>query len=67
MKVSIELETENDAFKGDFEGELGRVLRRAKAMIEHIAALEGAEEGEELTFKLKDTNGNTVGLLEVTL
>lgn len=46
----IEIDTSNDAFE-DLEFELGRILRAAARKVEF----------GELDFKLRDSNGNTVG------
>lgn len=50
-KYLIEIDTSNDAFAADFEYELGRILRTAARKVENGG----------LDFKLRDSNGNTVG------
>jgi hypothetical protein len=67
MKITIEFETDNAAFEGElFGGELKKVLNQARlkvlrqrhrppALCEHLESMD----------KLLDTNGNTVGTVEV--
>ena len=50
-KYLIEIDTSNDAEDADFEYELGRILRTAARKVENGV----------LDFKLRDSNGNTVG------
>ena len=54
--VSIEFDTDNDAFVSDRDGGIGYVLRQALAGI----------TGDEVFGHLRDSNGNTVGTFTVT-
>lgn len=66
QKFKIEIEVENDAFKARPEIEIARILRN----LAHAICIEGAffdRPGGVLKgkpWKLKDTNGNTVGKAE---
>ena len=59
MKVEIEIDTSNAAFE-DNPGELGDILKQAATEAKYL--IEEKEEGREL---LRDSNGNTVGCVEV--
>lgn len=63
MKITIEFETDTDAFYGAmFPGEVSRVLLQAEEKIEGIYF--SNEDSAEKT--LRDSNGNTVGFVRVT-
>jgi len=57
MEININIEMNNDAFTDSPEGELGRILKEMsrKLLNGRLGAIEG---------KVKDINGNTVGLVE---
>ena len=50
-KYLIEIDCDNAAFEDNIEGELSIILRRASVKLSN----------GELDFKLRDSNGNTVG------
>lgn len=50
-KYLIEIDCDNAAFEDNLEGELSIILRRASVKLSN----------GELDFKLRDSNGNTVG------
>lgn len=50
-KYLIEIDCDNAAFEDSLEGELSIILRRASAKLSN----------GEFDFKLRDSNGNTVG------
>lgn len=63
MKVTIEFETDNDAFQGRMlQGEVIKVLYQAQEKIGKMAVF----KTEEMEMKLRDSNGNTVGYVRVT-
>jgi hypothetical protein len=57
-KVEVHIECENDAFEANLNYEVARILTGAKAIM-----AEGVEEAAGRT--LKDSNGNTVGYIEI--
>jgi len=58
MKVRIEIDTSNAAFHvAGEEMETARILRQAADKVECIGLADG--------FSLRDTNGNTVGVLTI--
>ena len=61
MKVRIEFETDNAAFEDDFDGEVAFVFERARAH-----TLETLTHGRPTEHPLRDSNGNTIGKVEVT-
>ena len=50
-KYFIEIDCDNAAFEDNIEGELSIILRKASAKVSN----------GEFDFKLRDSNGNTVG------
>jgi hypothetical protein len=63
VKVTIEFETDNDAFQGRMlQGEVIKVLYQAQEKIGKMAVF----KTEEMEMKLRDSNGNTVGYVRVT-
>ena len=62
MRVTIQFETDNDAFQGRMlQGEVLRILHQAS---KHIGEIH-ASNSEEVEMKLQDSNGNTVGYVQV--
>lgn len=57
MKLRIEIETDNDAFRRGWRSEVRRILRT------EIAKL--PDPGDRI--KLRDVNGNTVGFAEMVV
>ena len=62
MKVVIEFECNNDAFKQWFEHEVSCLLSSASVALSDMRQAGIFEE-----IALRDTNGNTVGKVSVTL
>ena len=60
MKVTIEFNTENDAFVEDFSGEVRRLLSQARKIVTKHESHESP-----LFKKLLDVNGNSVGKVEI--
>jgi len=59
--IKIEFETDNVAFEDNLKGEIKRVLKQAvTAILAHKGKI--WEESSDLLF---DTNGNSVGVVEV--
>jgi len=56
-KITITIETDNDAFSPNIGGEVVRIVRENESGL--ILALHNHIDGGE--FKLRDLNGNTVG------
>jgi hypothetical protein len=54
-KLVISIDLGNDAFEEDFEGEVSKILKKAIGMV---------SKGK-MSKKLSDTNGNSVGTIEV--
>jgi hypothetical protein len=70
MKITIEIECDNDAFQPRPEREVARILRGITATsigaaFPHQCAIACGEEGGG-NIKLRDANGNTVGSVTVT-
>ncbi len=63
MKARIEIRMDNDAFVGRPGSELARILRE---IADQAEAYDGAEDFREFTHPLRDTNGNSIGGIEVT-
>ena len=59
MNITIKINTDNDSFRGDFNEEAEEVARLLRDVALHFK-LEGVR-----TRKLIDSNGNTVGKVEV--
>lgn len=51
-RIEIEFSTDNDAFARDFDHELYFILSQANKKL---------RSPEDAEYKLKDTNGNTIG------
>jgi len=69
VKVKIEFDTDNAAFEGEGLGlELARVLGRARLnILSQMARRPGCVcDAPESADKLRDSNGNTIGTVEVT-
>lgn len=68
MKVKIEIECDNAAFDEDPQGEFGYILDQAKEKIDAPELFHAIQAGDARPFSnsLRDTNGNTVGKIEVT-
>lgn len=62
MKVTIEFNVDNDAFKDDFAGEVQRILKKANRELGECDQ-ENAFDADGI--RLQDSNGNTVGVLRV--
>lgn len=62
MKIVIKIDTANDAFQGNYLGvELHRVFDSAISKI----ALAIASPSDLVELPLQDSNGNTIGTIEV--
>jgi hypothetical protein len=67
MKIKIEFDTNNAAFEGDLFKEVGQVFAQAqRKLAAQLARSPSLCKHPESVDKLLDTNGNTVGSLEVT-
>ena len=62
MKITITIECDNDAFQPTPERELGRILRRLAGDLDHFTERYVVLDD----MKLRDINGNTVGIVKVT-
>ena len=51
-KFTVEIDTDNAAFEDDLEAELGSILMTLARKV---------QSGKGFDFKLRDSNGNTVG------
>lgn len=61
MKLKIELTMDNAAFDGNAGHEAGRILRELGTDLSRIAG--GEDMAPFFPMKLRDLNGNTVGLV----
>jgi hypothetical protein len=60
MKITIDIRTENAAFKDDRDAEIHRILSKfADSILRHGM-------GNNLSQPVTDSNGNTVGKFKVT-
>lgn len=67
MKVVIEIECDNAAFEDDFGAELSHILSTVPLRVLHQRHRPGSAcDATEWSDKLLDSNGNTVGKVEVT-
>jgi hypothetical protein len=62
MKITFEIDTENDAFDGDVVGEVELVVRRAIKRLTSDEKINGFLP--DIGFALQDSNGNTVGFVK---
>lgn len=66
MKVKIEFNCDGAAFEDDFAGEIGVILAQAKDEISlAVSTLTRLGKGGVTHGRLRDTNGNTVGVWKV--
>lgn len=63
MKIAISFDTENAAFADDMEGEVGRIMEQVYAKVMTHAT---SPSGQTHQYKLRDSNGNSVGTMEVS-
>lgn len=63
MKITFEIDTENDAFDGNELAEVGRIATRS---IHQIVTCEEINGYLYLTRPLFDSNGNCVGTVEIS-
>jgi hypothetical protein len=57
--IRVEIQTENDAFKENFENEVQAVFLRIVSRLVNNLPLENGDK-----FKVVDSNGNSVGFVE---
>lgn len=63
--ITIKFQTDNDSFKHTkMAGEVNRILGRAVGWIAVHAVVDGRPHGQR-SFDIDDSNGNTVGVLEI--
>jgi len=67
MRIIIEIDCGNDSFFTDFDGELGLILKSVPGKVANICGrasgcLCDAPESDD---KIQDSNGNTVGSVQV--
>jgi hypothetical protein len=60
MKITIEFDTDNAAFEDNFLMEVTKTLQQAKG------AIIDSENNTGIRRPLKDTNGNRVGVIDIT-
>lgn len=60
MKITIEFDTDNAAFEDNFLMEVTKALNQAKA------AIIDSENNTGIRRPLKDTNGNRIGVVEIS-
>ena len=60
--IKIIINTDNDAFAQDYTGEVARILSRTADKFRQFGVMNVIPS----IMPLKDTNGNTVGTLELT-
>jgi hypothetical protein len=60
MKITIEFDTDNAAFEDNFLMEVTKTLQQAKGVIID------SENNTGIRRPLKDTNGNRVGVIDIT-
>ena len=60
MKIVIEFDTDNAAFEDNFLMEVTKTLQQAKG------AIIDSENNTGIRRPLKDTNGNRVGVIDIT-
>lgn len=65
MKVIIEFETDNAAFADDIHGEIEQILEQAGTKVLMQMGRNHYVDAEGPSDKLIDTNGNTVGTVEL--
>lgn len=64
MKITFEIDTENDAFEGNVVGEVERVVLRAVKRLTSDETINGFLP--DIGFALFDTNGNYVGTVKIS-
>lgn len=64
MKVRIEFSIDNAAFE-DVPMEVERTLASAAISVAHFRRIDQTYEEPELQHRLRDSNGNTIGFVEL--
>jgi len=67
VKVLIEIDCNNAAFDEDPQGELGYILDQCNEKVDAPELFQAIKAGDARPFSnpLRDSNGNTVGKIEV--
>ena len=60
MKIVIEFDTDNAAFEDNFLMEVTKAVQQAKA------AIIDSENNTEIRRPIKDTNGNRIGVVNIS-
>ena len=66
MRISIEIDLDNDAFYPDPECEVAGILNRLVNDHRFAGAMATADNGGAEGFRIRDVNGNTVGRVDVS-